>query len=184
VDATTVRATVLPYAQRGFFAVRARRHPNRGVQLPWIEQAEVRKHWPDVLWCGQSSIVRSRALGLEDRLLSEHGKHCSRRRASQVPKGLPQLDGPESPQRRSLVALYNESRERCSPMAADVRALRIDQARQLVDHVVERHRSRARAQRSPNSGSRTLRTTVAAAGAAPGAAPGCARISATPMVSH
>ena len=49
VDEAKLRATVLPYARRGFFAVQPDRIQAALGALPWVERAEVRKHWPDVL---------------------------------------------------------------------------------------------------------------------------------------
>src|SRR5690606_33074150 len=49
VDEARLRATVLPHARRGFFAVELDRIQAAVGALPWVERAEVRKHWPDVL---------------------------------------------------------------------------------------------------------------------------------------
>ena len=49
VDEAQLRATVLPYVQRGFFAVQPDKIQAAVTALPWVERAEVRKHWPDVL---------------------------------------------------------------------------------------------------------------------------------------
>ena len=49
VDAARLRATVLPHARRGFFAVQPERIQAAVAALPWVERVEVRKHWPDVL---------------------------------------------------------------------------------------------------------------------------------------
>ena len=49
VDEAQLRATVLPFAKRGFFAVQPDRIQAAVSELPWVERAEVRKHWPDVL---------------------------------------------------------------------------------------------------------------------------------------
>jgi len=96
VDAQRLRATVLPYAAKGFFAVRLADAQAAVAQLPWVERAEVRKRWPDVL---EVSIVEHRPFAQwgSDRLLSEH-----------------------------VVALYNESRALFAPGGVDVRALTLD----------------------------------------------------------
>src|SRR5690606_25038307 len=48
-DRARVREVVLPYAQQGFFAVRLDEARESVARLPWVEQADVGKRWPDVL---------------------------------------------------------------------------------------------------------------------------------------
>ena len=81
-----VRDTVLPYAKRGFFAVRLDDAQVAVAGLPWIEQAEVRKQWPDVLVV---RVVEHRPFAWwgEDRLLSERGRIFPSKGVA-VPKGL------------------------------------------------------------------------------------------------
>jgi cell division protein FtsQ len=121
VDAQQLRATVLPYAANGFFAVRLGDAQAAVAKLPWVEHAEVRKRWPDVL---QVRIVEHRPFAQwgKDRLLSEHGRLFP---AQGVPKGLPLLDGPDA-RVADVVALYNESRVLFAPSGIDVRALNLD----------------------------------------------------------
>ena len=123
VDAGQLRSTVLPYAKRGFFAVRLQDAQDAVEKLPWVERAEVRKRWPDVM---EISIVEHRPFARwgGDRLLSEHG------RLFPVPPGLsverlPQLDGPDS-QAQEVVALYNESRQLFAPLGLDVQSMAMD----------------------------------------------------------
>ena len=123
VDAQRVRATVLPYAQQGFFAVRLGDAQAAVAKLPWVERAEVHKRWPDVL---EVRIVEHRPFALwgQDRLLSEHGRIFPRGRLV-PPKGLPQLDGPDA-RVADVVALYNESRDLFAPRSLQVRAMVLD----------------------------------------------------------
>lgn len=123
VDALRLRATVLPYAANGFFAVRLADAQAAVARLPWVEHAEVRKRWPDVL---EVRIVEHRPFAQwgGDRLLSEHGNLFPARGAA-VPKGLPLLDGPDT-RVADVVALYNESRALFAPSGIDVRALALD----------------------------------------------------------
>jgi cell division protein FtsQ len=123
VDAANLRATVLPHAQRGFFAVRLENAQTAVAKLPWVEQAEVSKQWPDVLIV---KVVEHRPFAWwgEDRLLSERGRIFPSKGVA-VPKALPHFDGPES-RSADLVALYNESRAMFAAEGLDVRALRID----------------------------------------------------------
>jgi cell division protein FtsQ len=123
VDPAQLRVTVLPYAQRGFFAVSLQQAQDAVEKLPWVEHAEVRKRWPDVL---EISIVEHKPFARwgQDRLLSEHG------RLFPVPKGLsglklPQLGGPDT-QVQEVVALYNESRQLFAPLGIEVQSLIMD----------------------------------------------------------
>jgi cell division protein FtsQ len=122
VDEARLRATVLPYAQRGFFAVPLDRIQAAVGALPWIERAEVRKHWPDVLEV-RISEHRPFARWGEDRLLSEQGRIFPAKDI-EVPNGLPMLDGPES-RVSEVVALYNQARERLAS-AGGVRGVALD----------------------------------------------------------
>ena len=123
VDPAQLRQTVLPYAKRGFFAVRLQDAQDAVEKLPWVERAEVRKRWPDVM---EVSIVEHRPFARwgADRLLSEHGKLFPLPPDLAVEK-LPQLDGPDS-QAQEVVALYNESRRLFAPLGLDVQRLAMD----------------------------------------------------------
>jgi cell division protein FtsQ len=122
VDAQRLRATVLPYAAKGFFAVRLADAQAAVARLPWVERAEVRKRWPDVL---EVRVVEHRPFARwgNDRLLSQHGRLFPSQGA--MPAGLPLLDGPDS-RVADVVALYNESRALFAPSGVDVRALKLD----------------------------------------------------------
>ena len=109
VDRARLRGTVLPHAQRGFFAVELDKIQAEVNALPWVEHAEVRKQWPDILEV-RISEHRPIAHWGKDKLLSEQGKVFPLANLK-VPRGLPELDGPEA-RAGEVVALYNESRER------------------------------------------------------------------------
>lgn len=123
VDAAQLRAAVLPHAQRGFFAVRLQDAQDAVQKLPWVEHAEVRKRWPDVL---EINIVEHRPFARwgKDRLLSESGRLFPLPAGLPV-AGLPQLGGPDS-RAQEVVALYNESKQLFAPLGLDVRALAMD----------------------------------------------------------
>ena len=123
VDPAQLQAVVLPYAKHGFFAVRLQEAQDAVEKLPWVERAEVRKRWPDVM---EIEVVEHKPFARwgDDRLLSVHGKLFPN------PKGLsleamPQLGGPDS-QTQEVVALYNESRELFAPLGLKVEGLRMD----------------------------------------------------------
>jgi len=123
VDAALLRQTLVPYAQRGFFAVRLEDAQAAVAKLPWVETAEVRKRWPDVL---EVRVVEHRPFARwgEDRLLSEHGRLFPAQ-GIEVPPGLPQFAGPESGI-TEVVALYNESRALFAPIGMDVQTVELD----------------------------------------------------------
>jgi len=123
VDGALLQKTLLPYAARGFFAVDLEAARNAVARLPWVETADVRKRWPDVLEVRVTEHHPFARWG-EDRLLSEEGRIFPAK-GVQVPKGLPMLGGPES-RVPEVVALYNESRELFAPIGFNVEALRID----------------------------------------------------------
>jgi len=123
VDAQRVRAAVLPYARRGFFAVRLAQAQAAVAALPWVEHAEVRKRWPDVLVV---QVIEHRPFARwgDERLLSERGRLFPAT-GVRVPAGLPALDGPDA-RVAEVVAVYNESRVLFAPAASDVREVALD----------------------------------------------------------
>ena len=123
VDEQKLRAAVLPYARNGFFAIRLEDAQAAVAKLPWVERAEVRKRWPDVV---EVRIVEHRPFARwgKDRLLSEQGQLFPVA-GVELPKGLPLLDGPDS-RVSEVVALYNESRALFTPGGIDVRGLALD----------------------------------------------------------
>lgn len=123
VDTTLVRRTLLPYARRGFFAVDLKSAQAAVAALPWVEQAQVRKRWPDVL---EVSITEHRPFARwgGDRLLSERGR-LFQARGTRVPPGLPQLGGPAT-QVREVVELYQQSLALFSPVGMNVQAVEMD----------------------------------------------------------
>lgn len=123
VDVARLRATVLPHARRGFFAVRLEDAQAAVAKLPWVEHAEVRKRWPDVL---EVRVVEHRPFARwgEARLLSERGTLFPVAGVA-VPKGLPRLEGPDA-RVPDVVALYNEARALFASSGNHVRSLEID----------------------------------------------------------
>ena len=123
VDAQRLRATVLPYAAKGFFAVRLADAQAAVARLPWVERAEVRKRWPDVLEVRVAEHHPFARWG-DARLLSEDGRLFAAKGVV-VPKSLPQLDGPPG-READVMALYGESRDLFAGAGLDVRTLELD----------------------------------------------------------
>jgi cell division protein FtsQ len=125
VDEQKLRAAVLPYARNGFFAIRLEDAQAAVAKLPWVERAEVRKRWPDVV---EVRIVEHRPLARwgEDQLLSEDGDLFPLAGA-EVPGSLPRFDV-DAPAARiaDVVALYNEARELFAPEGVRVREVSLD----------------------------------------------------------
>lgn len=123
VDPAQLRAVVMPYAQRGFFAVKLMQAQHAVEQLPWVESAQVRKRWPDVL---EVTIVEHKPFARwgSDQLLSVEGALFPVPRNVDA-SALPQLGGPDS-QTKEVVALYNESTQLFAPMGLKVDALVMD----------------------------------------------------------
>ncbi|HEY0503256.1 MAG TPA: cell division protein FtsQ/DivIB [Lysobacter sp.] len=123
VDGALLQKTLLPYAQRGFFAVDLAAAQDAVSKLPWVERAEVRKRWPDVL---EVTVVEHRPFARwgDDLLLSQQGKLFPAK-GIEVPRGLPQLGGPPA-RVGEVVELYNESRALFAPIGLDVREVGLD----------------------------------------------------------
>ncbi len=123
VPGEELQKALLPYARAGYFAVKLQDAQYAVEQLPWVDSAQVRKQWPDVL---EVSIVEHKPFARwgKDRLLSEQGRLFA------TPHGLenaplPELDGPDS-KTAEVVELYNDSRTLFAPAGGDVRALAMD----------------------------------------------------------
>ena len=123
VDPAAVRAAVLPYAQQGFFAVRLDEAREAVAVLPWVEQAEVGKRWPDVL---EVRVQEHRPFARwgADHVLSQQGRVFPAE-GIDVPGGLPLLHGPDG-RAQDVVELYNAAREQFAPAGYGVRALLLD----------------------------------------------------------
>ena len=125
VDDAELQKVLAPYAKQGFFAVRLGDAQSALAKLPWVEEAEVSKKWPDVL---EVHIREHRPLALWDEtlLLSERGRLYPRSAMGEaLPKGLPQLGG-DARRVAEVLAFYNQSREMFAPLGLGVSELRQD----------------------------------------------------------
>lgn len=125
IDDAELQKVLAPYAKQGFFAVRLDDAQAALAKLPWVEEAEVSKKWPDVL---EVQIREHRPLALWDDtlLLSERGRLYPRSAMGDaLPKGLPQLGG-DARRVAEVLSFYNQSRELFAPLGLGVRELRQD----------------------------------------------------------
>src|SRR5690606_19953523 len=123
VDDALLRQTLLPYARQGFFAVRLDDAQAAVAKLPWVERAEVRKRWPDVLEVNVVEHVPFARWG-KDQVLSEHGRICAAA-GLEVPAGRPVLHGAE---RRvdAVLELYSGGQVVCAPIGVGGEAVVVD----------------------------------------------------------
>ena len=123
VDGTQLRQTLLPFARRGFFAVDLDAAQAAVARLPWVESAEVRKRWPDVL---EVRIVEHKPVAHwgQGRLLSERGRLFPVK-GTAAPQGLPMFRAADT-RVEEVVELYNQSRELLSTVGLDVRVVERD----------------------------------------------------------
>jgi cell division protein FtsQ len=123
VDEARLRETVLPHARAGFFAVDLDAARTAVAALPWVERAEVRKRWPDVL---EVHVVEHAPFARwgEDRVLSERGLLFPAEGIA-LPEGLPRFEGPVS-RAGDVVALYNEARALFGPTGRHVETVVLD----------------------------------------------------------
>lgn len=123
VDEAALRAAVLPHVRRGFFAVDLDGVQAAVAALPWVEHAEVRKHWPDVIEVRVREHVPFARWG-DGRLLSERGALFPATRA-RVPAGLPLLAGPDA-RASEVAATYTRASEVMRATGQRVGELRMD----------------------------------------------------------
>jgi len=123
VDDAELRRILMPYAQQGFFAVRLDDAQAAVARLPWVEHAEVRKRWPDVLEVSVVEHVPFARWG-EAQVLSEHGRIFPVA-GIEVPADLPRLHGPVG-RVEDVVALYNEAQVLFGPLGIRVEAVELD----------------------------------------------------------
>jgi cell division protein FtsQ len=124
VDEVSIRAAVAPQAGKGFFAIELDDVRAAVEALPWVERAEVRKHWPDRIDVRVEERTAIAYWG-ESRLLSERGDLFAASFA-RVPEDLPRLDGPDS-RAGEVWERHRAARARLQAIGLDLVATRINQ---------------------------------------------------------
>jgi len=121
VDEATLRSTIAPMAQGGFFAVDPVAIRQSVAALPWVDAVDVRKRWPDRLEVRLTEL-RPYAHWGEDRLLSDDG------RLFVLPPGLatplPRFDAADG-RVAEVIAFHREARPVLVRVGSDIRELRL-----------------------------------------------------------
>lgn len=126
IPAGVILATVKPYAAQGFLWVNPDQVRHALAALPWVADAEVRRVWPDKLQVQiQQEIPAARWLGGAGQMLDTQGQ-VFQVPATQVPAGLPNLEGPPNSGMQLLqqLAIFNRS---LAPLGLRVADLQEDQ---------------------------------------------------------
>ena len=100
VSAEQVRASIAPALKRGFFGMDLAQVRGTVSAMPWVEQVEVRKRWPDTLQIRVRERTAVARWG-DSALLNERGEAFSAEGVSAI-SGLPKLFGPQSRQAELL----------------------------------------------------------------------------------
>lgn len=108
----------------GYFDIDVAAMQQRVQSLPWIEQATVRRVWPDTL--AIHFIEREPfAVWAQGGLLSARAE-IFKPDASTVPSGLPVFDGPEK-LRNKMLESYRQFSELLAPLGMQISGLKLDE---------------------------------------------------------
>lgn len=124
VPAQEVRHTVTPLLTPGFFAVDPGRIQKAVTALPWVERAEVRKHWPDQLRI-RFTEHQPFAHWNGDALINRHGGVFRVPDAGTLSR-LPDLHGPESAA-DDVLRFYLDARQRMAAVGLHVTGVSLSQ---------------------------------------------------------
>jgi cell division protein FtsQ len=123
VTALQIEEAIGDELRHGFLSANLSLIQQNIVSLPWIDQANVARRWPDVLEITVTEQVPAAIWG-ERGLLNTRGELFVKD-ARHIPAELPRLSGPEN--RSADVALrYLEVRENLIPLGLDVRRVHLD----------------------------------------------------------
>ncbi|HWM29427.1 MAG TPA: cell division protein FtsQ/DivIB [Woeseiaceae bacterium] len=123
VSALQIEEAISGELEHGFLSANLTVMQKRIVALPWIDQANVARRWPDTLEITVAEQIPAACWG-ERGLLNTRGELFVRN-ARHVPAELPRLSGP--PDRSAEVAQrYLDVRDNLIPLGLDVRRVHLD----------------------------------------------------------
>ncbi len=121
VDEASLRNTIAPLAQGGFFAVDPIAVRTAVSELAWVDQVDVRKRWPDRLEV-RVTEHRPYAVWGQGRLVSEGGRLFATQQG--VALHLPQFDASDG-RVADLLAFHREARPVLVRVGDDIQSLRL-----------------------------------------------------------
>ncbi len=123
LDRQELERVVAARARDGFFTVDAEAVRAAALALPWVEEASVRRIWPDTLrmWVKEQEPL---ARWGKKQLVNPHGELFEPKR-SEIPAGLPWLNGPPE-SAPETVALYSDLQQRLQPLGLRIARLQQD----------------------------------------------------------
>ncbi|MGH8167932.1 MAG: cell division protein FtsQ/DivIB [Woeseiaceae bacterium] len=123
VSALQIEEAISGELEHGFLSANLNVMQKRIVALPWIDQANVARRWPDTLEITVAEQIPAACWG-ERGLLNTRGELFVRN-ARHVPAELPRLSGP--PDRSAEVAQrYLDVRDNLIPLGLDLRRVHLD----------------------------------------------------------
>lgn len=124
VTPAQVRKVAAPYVAAGLLHANLRELQQALESQPWIRQARVTRHWPDTVAIRVWEAVPVARWG-QDGVLADDGSHF-RVSANRVPKGLPELHGPDGTAAQ-LERVYQAERGEFASHGLRLASLTIDQ---------------------------------------------------------
>ncbi len=133
VDSSLLEQTIIPVATGGFLRVDLRDVRKAAMALPWVDDANVRRLWPDTLRITvveQVPVARWMPSGIPGGLINMRGEVFSPDSAT-YPTGLPTLDGPKEAAFDMLGHLHRLNQV-FAPLQLHVTALTVDERRAWI----------------------------------------------------
>jgi cell division protein FtsQ len=121
-----LKDAVMPLAEHGFFAAQVGEIQERLQRMPWVEQASVRRVWPDQL---RVEVREQRAVAHwgERGLLNPRAEVFEPEEAVDLPQ-LPHFQGPDGHQQRVL-DMYQKMIGKVEPLQLGIDSVRLDARR-------------------------------------------------------
>ncbi len=121
VDEATLRATIVPLAQDGFFAVDPVAIREAISALPWVDTVDVRKRWPNRLEVRLTELHPYAHWG-DERLLSDDGRLFAT--PPSLTKPLPRFEAPDG-RVADVISFHRDARPVLVRIGSDIRELQL-----------------------------------------------------------